>query len=85
MGSYVDKNLSTGSVYIKNGFKKISETNSNYWYVDLKKGIKIHRSALMKKRVSPNDKRTENEILEELGYRKIFGSGIITFGIENFS
>ena len=79
--SYADKNLSTGSVYIKNGFKKISETNSNYWYVDLKKGIKIHRSALMKKRVSPNDKRTENEILEELGYRKIFGSGLITFGI----
>lgn len=83
--SYADKNLSTGSVYIKNGFKKISETNSNYWYVDLKKGIKIHRSALMKKRISPNDKRTENEILEELGYRKIFGSGMITFGIENFS
>lgn len=80
--SYADKSYSLGDVYVKNGFIKISESKSNFWYVSSDQ-IRLHRSNFMKKKIAPNDSRTENEIMEEMHFKKIFGPGVMTFVLEH--
>lgn len=79
--SYSDNSYSDGNVYLKNGFiqKNIS---TNYWYVDSKKEVRLHRSAFMKKKIAPDDLRSEQEILRSRSIFKIYGAGIVTWILE---
>lgn len=77
--TYADQSYSNGDVYDKNGFKKLNESYSNYWYIDQSFTKRLHRSAFMKKKIAPNDPRPEWEIMAEKGYKRIFGPGTITF------
>lgn len=79
--SYADQSYSDGNVYLKNGFI-LKKVFNNYWYVDLKKETKLHRSAYMKKKIAPNDPRTEVEILKSMSIYKLYGAGMMTWILE---
>lgn len=78
--SYCDKRWGTGTVYGKLNFKKIKDTNPNYFYT--KNGKRFNRFAfrkdiLIKKGFDKN--KTEAQIMKELGYHKIYDCGSIKF------
>jgi G:T-mismatch repair DNA endonuclease (very short patch repair protein) len=74
--SYCDISMFTGNLYKKLGFKKVGLSDPNYyWIVD---GIRRHRynyskRKLVKRGFDPN--KTEVEIMNELGYWRIFSTG----------
>jgi len=81
--SYADLMYSNGNVYYKNNFKLIKETQPKYWYVKEDTEILEHRSSHMKKRyVQGEDSRTELEIMNELGYNRIYDCGVLSFVLE---
>jgi len=74
--SYCDLSWGTGSIYEKLGFKKNGETKPNYFYVI--NGKKVNRIGfqkhkLVKKGYDP--KLTESEIMNSLGYHRIYNCG----------
>jgi hypothetical protein len=74
--SYSDMSRSDGNLYEKIGFKLVSETEPNYyWVVD---GIRRHRFNFRKDKLvkeGANSKKTELEIMSEGGYYRIFDCG----------
>ena len=79
--SYADRSRSNGNVYQNNGFELIKTNPPGYSYVNLNiSEQRLHRAAFMKKRIAPNDKRTEREIMREMGYHQIFDCGTLAFG-----
>jgi hypothetical protein len=74
--SYSDLSMFDGSLYEKLGFKYSHLSNPNYyWVVD---GIRKHRFNYNKKKLIKHGydpSKTENEIMHELGYYKIWGCG----------
>ena len=74
--SYADISLFNGGLYEKLGFKKVSLSKPNYfWIVD---GVKKHRfnynkNKLIKEGFDPN--KTEIEIMHERGYYRVWGCG----------
>ena len=71
---------SNGNVYIKNGFDLLHENPASYWYV--KRGTENleHRTNYRKNFISKeNDNRTEEEIMDSLGFDKIFDCGTLVF------
>jgi hypothetical protein len=77
--SYSDNNISNGEIYEKLKFEKTNET-INYYWCDGKK--RYHRFTFNKKRLvsKGNDaSKSGSQIMKELGYYRIFGSGIKTW------
>lgn len=82
--SYANCDISNGNVYIKNNFKEISHS-LNYWWC--KNGEKYSRYKFMKHKLIQQgfDKnKSENEIMKELKYYKVYGTGNLKFQY-NFS
>ena len=76
--SYSDIRLFNGKLYEKIGFKKISQSPPNYWYVI--NGLRYYRfnyrkSILIKEGFDPN--KTEHEIMLERGIYRIYDCGTI--------
>ena len=77
--SYANLDISNGNVY-NSFFKKISITSPGYYWA--KDGYKYHRSNFTKHILVKNgyDKnKTEEEIMHELGYYKVYDSGNIKY------
>ena len=77
--SYANLDISNGNVY-NSFFKKISITTPGYYWS--KDGYKYHRSNFTKHILVKNgyDKnKTEEEIMHELGYYKVYDSGNIKY------
>ena len=66
--------------YLKSGFIMVKETGCNYWWS--KSGIRENRMNFTKSKLVSNGadpSKTENEIMAELGYCKVWGSGNLLF------
>jgi hypothetical protein len=80
--SYSDNSFSDGEIYKLLRFKEVNET-VNYYWTDNKK--RYHRFIFNKKRLVKrgfDEKKTEYQIMKEIGYYKIFGAGIKTWVYE---
>jgi len=78
--SYANLDISNGDLYEMLGFIKISHTGINYHWS--KSGKRYHRSNFMKHKLvkegfDPN--KTEDEIMNERGYSKIWGIGNLKY------
>jgi hypothetical protein len=76
--SYSDKSLFDGGLYSKLGFKNDGDTSLNYYWTDLSK--KYHRFNFNKKKLIKlgyDKNKTEDEIMKEIGYYKIWSCGQI--------
>lgn len=82
--SYANCDISVGELYKKLNFKEIEHTGLNYWWS--KNGVKYHRSNFQKHKLVNQgyDKtKTENQIMTERGFNKIYGTGNIRYEWEN--
>jgi hypothetical protein len=74
--SYSDISLFSGNLYQKLGFKKVSLSKPNYfWVVD---GIRKHRFNFNKKRLIKmgyDKNKSESQILQEIGYYRVYSCG----------
>ncbi len=78
--TYSDNSWGLGSVYEKMGFQKNSDT-VGYWYTDYKKrynrlNFQKHK---IKHLVEKADQKTEWQIMQELGYDRIWDCGQVTW------
>lgn len=74
--SYSDNCIFNGGIYETLSFKKVESKGINYWWVV--GGKRLHRFNFNKKRLikmghDPN--KTETQIMNEIGYYRIFGCG----------
>lgn len=78
--SYCDRRYGTGVMYHKLGFTELYHTKPNYFYV---RGNKRYNRFVYRKDVlvsQGHDKaKTENKIMKELGYSRIYDCGSIKF------
>ena len=78
--SYADLRWSEGNLYETLGFEKQRESEPNYFYT---KGItregrfKFKKDTLVK--LGYDENKTEKQIMEELGYNRIYDAGAILF------
>ena len=79
--SYADLTYSNGDVYEKNGFTLLVKNKPSYYYVMKGTEMRLHRSNFVKSRITDieNDPRTEEDIMRDKGYSKIFDCGTLTF------
>lgn len=78
--SYADRTYSNGNVYLSNFFKLITINKPSYYYVMKNSEERLHRSNFIKSKISnKDDSRTEEEIMKDSGYSKIFDCGTLTF------
>ena len=79
--SYADRCYSRGDLYIKLGFIFNKKTQVNYFYLDNKLNrfnrFNFRKDILIKN--GYDSKKTEFEIMNELGYLRIFNSGNLKF------
>ena len=82
--SYADRTYSNGNMYAKNGFSLLCVNKPSYWYVAKNSEQLLHRSNFKKSKLLTNDNEhlTEEEIMFENGYSKIFNCGTLTFVYE---
>lgn len=81
--SYSDSMWSLGEAYQNNGFSKLKENPAGYHYVSLNKFCIYHRSNFRKDKITtPDDPRTEREIMVENGYKIIWDCGNAVWVIE---
>jgi len=76
--SYSNLDIGNGDLYKTLGFKNLGYTKINYWWTDYSK--RFHRSGFMKHKLVKEgfDKnKTEDEIMHERGFAKIYGNGNI--------
>lgn len=83
--SYSDSSRSDGNLYKKLGFKSEHETEPNYYWII--GGFRKHRfnyrkDKLVKNGADPN--KTEVEIMNEMGYYRIFDCGSRKWSYNNF-
>lgn len=74
--SYANLDFGEGALYDILGFKNLGHTGINYWWTDFSK--RYHRSGFMKHKLIKEgfDKnKTEEEIMFERGYSRIWGIG----------
>jgi hypothetical protein len=80
--SYADRTYSNGKVYKDNGFELININKPSYYYVKKNSEQRLHRSNFIKSKISnENDTRTEEEIMFDNNYHKIFDCGTLAFSI----
>jgi hypothetical protein len=78
--SYADLCYSEGAVYKKHGFELISRNPPSYSYVDPDCTKRYHRSRFMKSSITtPDDPRSERNIMLDRGYHIIWDCGTLTF------
>jgi len=80
--SYANRCWSDGGLYTKLGFINVTREDNNvgYWYV--KGSTRYHRSTFTKKRLIElgfDQTKTESEIMNELGFLKIYDAGNYAF------
>lgn len=80
--SYADRRWSKGQLYEQLGFKKVSETKPNYFYIGIKKlkrspRYKYRKSELVKQGFSKDD--TERSIMKSRGYKRIYDCGTLKY------
>ena len=78
--SYASCDISNGSLYKILGFNEIGHTGVNYWWSN--NINKYHRSNFMKYKLvkdGANFIKTENEIMHEKGFYKIYGTGNLKY------
>jgi hypothetical protein len=82
--SYADRRWSKGDLYQKLGFKRIKNTNPNYFYIINKKRknrFEFRKDLLIKEGFDAN--KTESQIMDERGILHIYDSGSILFIFRN--
>lgn len=79
--SYADLRYSVGNLYYQLGFKKISQSFPNYWYVN-NQGKRYHRFSLRKRPDEPKE-IPEWKLRREQGYYRIWDCGHLKFSIIN--
>lgn len=79
--SYADLTYSDGGVYAKNGFILLVKNKPSYYYVMKNTELRLYRSNFVKSKISLNihESRTEEEIMKDNGYSKIFDCGTLAF------
>lgn len=78
--SYASCDYSNGNLYKILGFKEIRHTGINYWWADSE--FKYHRSNFMKYKLVKegyDSNKTENEIMRERDFYKIYGVGNLKY------
>ena len=78
--SFASNDISNGNLYERLGFLKTNESVS-YWYID-KKYNRYHRSNFTKsnlEKMGCDVSKTEDQIMRELKYMKIYDSGITKY------
>jgi hypothetical protein len=78
--SYASCDISNGSLYKILGFNEIGHTGVNYWWSN--NINKYHRSNFMKHKLVKDGAdliKTENEIMHEKGFYKIYGTGNLKY------
>ncbi len=78
--SYASLDYSIGNLYSILNFSKIHETGPNYWWVKYKQ--KFNRTNFMKHKIIESEEdinKTENEIMYERGYYKLWNCGNIRY------
>lgn len=81
--SYADYSRSNGSLYNKLGFKFISTSEPNYYYIV--DSIRKHRFNFRKDKLIKNGQNpnlTESEIMKSIGINKIWDCGTLKYEIE---
>lgn len=76
--SFASHDISNGNLYEKLGFRQESETISSYWYIHKKTLQRFHRFKFRKSelvRMGYDPTKSENEIMAESDYYKIYDSG----------
>jgi hypothetical protein len=86
--TYCDITKFTGRVYEKLGFNEINLTSPNYKWVDIETNDVKSRYQTMKKDLVAaglgTDEQTEDEIMNDLGYFKVYDCGNLVFAWENY-
>lgn len=81
--SYASRTWSkNGDLYRYLGFTDVTVDKYNTGYFYVKNGVKYHRSNFTKKKLietNHSERKTENEIMKELGYLKIYDCGNYKF------
>ena len=78
--SYVNCDISDGYLNKILGFKEIGHTKINYWWVN--GSTKYHKTNFIKRKLVKEGYdlyKTENEIMRERGYYKIYGTGNLKY------
>lgn len=85
--TYADRRYSNGSVYEKNGFNFICDTNPNYFYFNksmkLESRIKYQKHKLKNLLQSYNDNLSEYENMKNNGYSRIYDCGNKVYEYKN--
>lgn len=79
--SYADRSYSEGKVYEKNGFRLLKTNPPGYAYTD-NFARRLHRTNFMKKKIAPDDPRTEAEIMLERGFSQVYDCGTLAFVLD---
>lgn len=82
--SYADRRWSKGDLYYKLGFELVNYTSPNYWYWDKKKRdiTRYHRFNFRKDKIKHLGNGTEREIMNSIGYSRIWDCGHYKFEIK---
>ena len=80
--SYADRRWSQGELYYTLGFKLVSKTRPNYFYVNKyflnrESRFKYRKDMLIKNGFDPN--KSEYEIMKDNGYTRIYDCGVLKF------
>lgn len=88
--TYASNDISSGQLYINEGFNKINEIKHTYWYVESNTFQRFHRSSFSKSEIirkgllpeGTKDDWTEFSIMDDTNYYRIYDTGITTFELK---
>jgi len=83
--SFADRRWSIGNLYNTLGFSFVGYTKKNYWYINRKtrKKIREHRFKYRKDKIGHLGEGTEWDIMQSLGYTRIWDCGNMKFELVN--
>ena len=83
ISSFASNDISDGNLYKKLGFESNNHITQSYWYVEKDKYIRYHRTSFSKPRLKQLgynvDGKTEEEIMMDLPFYKIYDSGHVKY------
>ena len=80
--SYADRRWSKGNLYSKIGFKQVSTSKPNYWYIvdgQLESRVKYQKHKLKNILEHFDESKSEVQNMKENGYNRIFDCGNLVF------
>lgn len=80
--SYADRRWSKGNLYSKIGFKQVSTSKPNYWYIvdgELESRVKYQKHKLNSILEHFDSSKSEWENMKDNGYNRIFDCGNLVF------